>query len=79
LTAVSTAWVPKQAKQQKQYSSFPLLLPDLCQSCLRLVQRQLAPDTALPLLLAAREAQVEVLQKAVMAFVARNIKGEGSC
>jgi hypothetical protein len=45
----------------------------------RLVQRQLAPDTALPLLLAAHEAQVEVLQNAVMAFVVRNIRGEGRC
>jgi hypothetical protein len=56
-----------------------LLLPDLCYTCLRLVQRQLAPETALPLLLAAHEAQVEVLQTAVRAFVVRNMKGEGRC
>jgi hypothetical protein len=54
-----------------------LLLPDLCQVCLRLMQQQLEPDNALPLLLAAHQAQVEVLGRAVMGYVVRNIRGEG--
>jgi hypothetical protein len=55
-----------------------LLLPDLCQVCLRLMQQQqLEPDNTLPLLLAAHQAQVEVLERAVMGYVVRNIRGEG--
>jgi hypothetical protein len=54
-----------------------LLLPDLRDECLRHTQRQLSPENALPLLLAAHEAQLELLQKVVMAYVVKDIRGEG--
>jgi hypothetical protein len=54
-----------------------LLLPDLHDACLEVAQQQLAPDNALPLLLAAHQAQLELLEKEVMAYVVKNIRGEG--
>jgi hypothetical protein len=52
-----------------------LLLPDLRDACLKVAQQQLAPDNALPLLLAAHEAHIAALEAAAMEFTLKHIKG----
>jgi hypothetical protein len=54
-----------------------LLLPDLHGKCLKIARQQLTPQNALSLLLAAHEARVEALQKAILLYVVRNIRGKG--
>jgi hypothetical protein len=55
-----------------------LLLPDLHQACLHLVQQQqLSPDNALPLLLAAHEAQLGTLEDAVLDYTVKHVTGKG--
>jgi hypothetical protein len=52
-----------------------LLLPDLRDACLKVAQQELAPGNALPLLLAAHEAQVSPLQTAALEYTLNHIKG----
>jgi hypothetical protein len=52
-----------------------LLLPELRDACLTAIQQQLRPDNALPLLLAAHQANLESLEAAVMAYAVQHIRG----
>jgi hypothetical protein len=52
-----------------------LLLPDLRDACLTAIQQQLAPHNALPLLLAAHQANLESLEQAIMGYTVQHIRG----
>jgi hypothetical protein len=55
-----------------------LLLPDLRDSCLKAAHQQMAPDNALPLLLAAHQARVGPLEEAAMAYAVQHARGKNT-
>jgi hypothetical protein len=76
--AVSEAEMPPRGSSELvllMRAADALLLPELRDACLTAIQQQLSPDNALPLLLAAHQANLESLKEAVMTYAVQHMRG----